>query len=501
MTARPNIVFLIDDQHRWDALGCAAAGLGPRERSWLMDGPPIQTPHLDRLAATGMRFSQAVCNVPVCVPSRYSFMTGLRGHQLGVLSNGHYIPDQLPTPTLGMALTEAGYRTAAFGKMHWKPAAAPAEHIPDRRGFTIRATNDGEQTDGPSELRFEDTATDAELAMRRDWANRFGRGGENRAGYVGEVATIPSSRFPESWLTDLAVDFLRDHADQDSAEPFCLVLSLDRPHPENVVPHDYAGLYNPADMALPPPVPQGFTEDDHYLRCLGDEYDWPRMTDDELRLSVSRYLANVTFVDACFGRVLDELSQLGMAEETMVVMTADHGDLLGERNRSHTKYCLYDAALRVPLIVRWPNLANPGTLSGAPVELVDLMPTWLDAAGLPVPAYLPGRSLRPLIEGASPLAARWRTGTLTEHYTPAAQIDQPRTQWAMRDNRYKLIERLSGPCALYDLASDPHEFENRIDDPQFAEVRERLRTEALREIMRTAELYPARNPDLTARIF
>lgn len=488
MDRRPNLVFLVDDQHRSDALGCAGeAG------SWLRSGAKVATPNLDELAATGTRFTQAVCNIPVCVASRHSFLTGLRPSQLGILSNSHYFPAEMPVPSLGTVLAAAGYRTASFGKMHWKPGNSPTEHVPDRRGFQVRATNNGERTDGPSDYRFEDVATAEEIAMRRDWKRRFSGGGENHAGYVGEVAPIPSGRFPEAWLAGLAVDFLRDHATHFRDSPFCLMVSVDRPHPENVVPSDYADSYDPAEMPLPPRPPDGFEEQDYFLPRLAARYDWESMTDDEIRTSVARYLTNVTFVDHCFGRVLRELRKLGLEQNTMVVMTADHGELLGERQRSHTKYCLYEAALRVPLIVRWPD-GKPGVVSHAPVELIDLMPSWLEASGLPVPEYLPGRSLRPLGEGLSSAQLGWREASVTEHYTPAPNDAAPRTQWAARDGRYKLLERLSGPSALYDLQADPGEFVNRIDDHSFQDQRERLRLLLLRELMRNAEQYPAKSP-------
>src|SRR5581483_7827651 len=152
---RMNLLILMGDQHRYDALGCAADGIEPWERTWLMDGPGgrpiVRTPHLDRLAATGVRFHQAVANLPVCVPCRHSFITGLYPHQIGILTNAHYWPFEPPVPTLPMYLKPAGYASAAIGKMHWKNRNAPAEHVPDKRGFDYRVTRGG-TTDGPCDL-------------------------------------------------------------------------------------------------------------------------------------------------------------------------------------------------------------------------------------------------------------------------------------------------------------------------------------------------------------
>jgi arylsulfatase A-like enzyme len=216
------------------------------------------------------------------------------------------------------------------------------------------------------------------------------------------------------------------------------------------------------------------------------------MDERERRLAVARYLTNVTYVDACLGRVLETLTDLGYDDDTLVVLLSDHGELLGERAGAYTKYSLYDSAVRVPLIVRWPGVSRPGLVSHAPVELVDLMPTWLAAAGVDVPPLLPGRSLRPILEGQDPATAGWRTATLSEQYTSVDVPGAPRGQWALRERRYKLIERATGRSALYDLAEDPLEYDNRIDDPGLADVRDRLRARLIRDVIARAEQFPAR---------
>ena len=496
-----NILILMGDQHRFDALGCAATGVAPEERTWLMGPagePLVRTPHLDRLAAGGVRFAQAVANLPVCVPCRHSFITGLYPHQIGILTNSHYWPDQPPVPTLGHRLGAAGYATAAVGKMHWKGRTAPEGHVPDKRGFAFRAGR-GRSTEGPLDVRPAGDLALREGRRQEESTARFGTGGESRAGYVGDVALETGDDLPEAWLAGQAVDFLRRHHAADPQRPFCLLVSLDRPHPPCVVPADYAGRYDPGRVPLPPAPPPGFVEDDPHVRTQIARRGWGEMDEGERRLAVARYLANVTYVDACLGRVLEALADLGYEEDTLVVLLSDHGELLGERGGAYTKYSLYDAALRVPLLVRWPGVSRPGLVSHAPVELVDLMPTWLAAAGLEVPPLLPGRSLRPLLEGQDPsgapaggAAAGWRTATLSEQYTSTSIPGAPRGQWALRERRYKLIERATGRSALYDLAEDPLEHHNRIDDPALADVRDRLRTQLLRDVIARAEQFPAR---------
>src|SRR5262245_48640868 len=201
-----NILILMGDQHRFDALGCAADGVNPGERTWLMGPagqPPVRTPHLDRLAAGGVRFSQAVANLPVCVPCRHSFITGLYPHQLGILTNSHYWRDQPPVPTLGHRLGEAGYATAAVGKMHWKGRTAPDGHVPDKRGFAFRAGR-GRSTEGPLDVRPAGALAAAEGRRQEENIARYGVGGESRAGYVGDVAPEPGDALPEAWLAGRA---------------------------------------------------------------------------------------------------------------------------------------------------------------------------------------------------------------------------------------------------------------------------------------------------------
>jgi len=458
MAVKPmNILILMDDQHRHDALSCAGHSMA-------------RTPNLDALAVEGTRFTQAVANLPICVPCRHSFITGYYAHQLGILSNQHSWFDPVPVPTLGMRLKEVGYATVSIGKMHWKTATT-------KRGFDFRAVRSvGETPDEPVDIAYEDAMPEAMAqytADRKDYV----RGGECHPGYVGRTSELMGDELPEAWLCDQAVDYLNQHPID---QPFCLMVSLGLPHPANVIPKDYEGMYDIADVSMPDPVPEGFVEDDPHVQSR-IEARWADMTEEDIRWSRTRYFTNVTYVDHCLGRVLDALKARGLEENTLVIFFSDHGDLMGERNNAHTKYCMYDSAVRVPLIVRWPGL-NQGQVLDTPVELVDLMPTWLEVAGVGVPGTMPGRSLRPLLEGDVP--DNWRTASFSEMYTIPRES---RAQWILRENRYKLIERVSAHSALYDLETDPNEFHNQIDDPALADVRDRLRTALLHRVMVDSE--------------
>jgi arylsulfatase A-like enzyme len=379
--------------------------------------------------------------------------------------------------------------------MHWKSRNAPDEHVPGRRGWDFRISRGG-NNEGQCDVVFTDSVSEEYKRYRDEMGNRFGVGGESREGYVGDVFPFPAAALPEAWLCDRAVDYLHNRHDapgrREADQPFCLLVSMDKPHPANVIPQDYDGMYSPDDVPLPPRVPDGFREDDPHVRRQIETRGWGQMDERELRTSIARYLANVTYVDDSMGKVLHALDECGYADNTLVVVLSDHGELLGERGNAHTKYSLYDNAVRVPLIVRWPGMAA-GLVSNAAVELIDLMPTWLDAAGLETPPYLPGRSLRPLLEGHDPAGAGWREATLSEQYTAAQEEPgSARGQWTIRELRWKLNHRAGARSALYDLEHDPGELHNLIDSPDHAAVRDRLRARIVQGAIERAEQYPAR---------
>jgi arylsulfatase len=458
-----NILILCSDQHRWDAMGCVT------EDTWL---PDVETPNLDKLAASGTRFNNAVCNYPVCMASRHSFISGMYGYQTGAnLSNHNYFPDQMPVPTLGHHLQAQGYKTAAIGKMHWKPFQSARHNLPDTRGFEVRIAHEPTREDPAQKFYIDDVDPDAWEKMR---AEQRAAPGESAAGYVGLVSEVPAAQHYDSWVCDHAIEFLDHH---DGSQPFGMIVSMHNPHAPGIVPPEFDELYRYDQMPMPPQPPEGFEEEDPYAAASGRWPDYDSMTDDDTRMAISRYLALVTMVDWNVGRVLDALERNGLTDDTLVVYMSDHGELLGER-RYWTKYCSYENALRVPFIVRWPG--QPAQVSDAPVELVDLLPTCIDAAGAEVPEYLAGRSLRPILEGQRP--DDWREATFSEFGAG--------TDWSIRMDGYKLIERLGGPSAFYDLNADPYEYDNRIDDPAMVEPLARLRYAMLQNARRAAARYP-----------
>jgi arylsulfatase A-like enzyme len=483
---RPNILFLMADQYRWDALG----GVNPL----------VKTPNLDALAARGVRFGRAIVNAPMCLPSRYSMMTGLYPSQVGVRHNAQMCPTDadLPAPVLAQRLRDAGYQTAGFGKTHWYLGEELAPNIAVKtstRGFEVRAQRN---TDDPG--RVEPGAAQMGHERPEDYAaltaeTRPYGSGETVEAYKGFTSAVPPERHVEAWLTDKALEFL--DGGRDEGKPFFLYLSFDYPHAPFNVPPGYEALYEPGKVPDPPEVPAGMDLSGH----AGAEWKrWQEWTSEtsvqERRMSTLRYYALCSYVDAQFGRVLERLEETGEAENTFVIFTSDHGEMLGERRR-FSKYCLYEGSVRVPLILAGPGIPAGlrGTVDERPAELVDVLPTLLSIAGEAPPPEFPGASL---------LAEPSRAGSFSEMHGTGYEKTQQAPSYMWRTSDWKLITYLPGDASdaekrvgeargeLYDLSKDPRELENLYDDPDHLSVRERLKGELLMHLASTWARHPWR---------
>lgn len=478
----PNILFLMTDQHRFDAMGSV--------------DPLVKTPNLDRLAARGVRFTQAVCNAPMCVPSRYSMMTGLYPSQVGVRHNAQMIPtdEDLPAPVIAQRLLDAGYQTAGFGKTHWymgERLAPNAEAEPSRRGFEVRAMRNTDEPGRvePGAVQMGDELPDAFAALEAE-RRPFGSG-ETIGGYKGLTSSVPPNKHTEAWLTDEALDFLENDRDED--RPFFLYLSFDFPHASFNVPPGYEDLYEVDDMPPPTKPPPGTDLSGH-----ADPWQWEEWiastTEQERRRTTLRYYALCTYADEQLGRVLDRLEETGEAENTFVIFVSDHGEMLGDRHR-FSKYCLYDPSVRVPMILAGAGVPAHlrGTTDDRHAELVDVLPTLLSVSGGSKPPELPGRSL---------LAAPTRSGAFCEMHGTGYEPKEKAPAYMWRERDWKLVTYTPGTAAgatsrvdeargeLYDLRNDPDEFDNLYEDPAHLETRERLQNELLMHLAGAWSKFP-----------
>ncbi len=475
-----NILFLQTDQQRHDALGCV--------------NPLFKTPNLDALAARGVRFTQAVCNVPMCVASRYSMMTGLYGFQCGVKHNTQMIAcdEDLPVPVLAQRLAAAGYQTAGFGKTHWYIGSKILPETPVKgscRGFDTRYIRGAGADPNKRETSAIYMSDDEPGNTKEDEQERqFGPGGETVAGYIGKTTEIAPENLHEGWLARKGLDFLDSRRNSD--QPFFMYLSLDYPHVGLAAPRKYEEMYKIEDF-----------QEESLLECLPEHHHhcerykdiWPAMNSEERRRSRLRYAALCTYVDDLFGQVIQRLEDTGELENTLILFTSDHGDMIGDHGRV-SKYCLYEGSVRVPMILAGPGVNGQGRQDSRPAELVDVVPTFLDATGMDIPEILPGFSL---------LSDFSRSGSFCERHGRGYEEYQraPAVMW--RTEEWKLIIALPGRLGdiqgrydkiegeLYHLATDPKERNNRYADPECAAIREQMTAQVLMHIMSSLGRYPS----------
>ena len=467
---RPNIIMIMTDQQRWDAMGCV--------------NPLVITPGIDSLARAGIRFDQAVCQCPMCVPSRNSLMFGLYASQTGVRTNNGALLDEsrLPATPLPQLLHDAGYFCAGFGKTHWNHALPGGAG--SRRGFDVRAEGQSRNSRLNEEgaVMMDDEDPEGLKAYYEETAE-FGSGEENALGYIGKPSQLPKEHHRDGFIHKKCMEFLEDY--QPGDKPLFLYFSLIKPHAGFNIPPEFEAMYDPdaiPDVPAPPWAEEPDTHiaaamkaspslhDVHYGRKAGLDGRTAR----EKRLTTLRYWANCTFMDYFIGDVLDKVREKGLDRNTLFIFISDHGDMMGERDGRFSKYCLYESSVRVPMILAGDYIEERlrGTVDHRPAMLTDLVPTICAAAGIRVDPRLPGRDL------LSP--AEWtRDGAFCEFHGGGAEKTQIAPAWMWRTPKWKLILFRDGLVMddtplrgeLYDLKNDPWEWNNRFDDPECAAVR------------------------------
>lgn len=427
-SGRPNILLLMFDQFRGDCLGA--------------DGHPcVRTPHLDRIAAEGSRFRCAYSSTPTCTPARAGLLTGMSPWGHGMLGYGRVAP-QYPIE-MPRALREAGYHTLGIGKMHWYPQR-------NLHGFhdTILDESGREQS---YDFRSDYRAWFLSQAPALD-PDATGIGWNE---FQAKPYALEERLHPTYWTGSTAVNFL---AEYDKPEPFFLKVSFARPHSPYDPPRRLFEMYEHADM--PPAVVGDWAA--RYAERNGPQPDiWHGdLGPEQVRRSRQGYYGSVTFIDEQVGRILDALEKRGMLEDTLVLCTADHGDMTGDHHLWRKSYA-YEASARIPMLVRWPSSAEAarGRVSGAPVELRDVLPTFLDAAQSPLRDQCEGKSLFAL---AKEDTTDWRPWIDLEH-----DICYDKTNhWnALTDGKWKYIfSAFDGGEQLFHLAEDPHELADLARD-------------------------------------
>ncbi len=430
--ARPNILFIMVDEMRWDAMSS--------ERH-----PVVATPNLDRLAKQGVRFSNAYTVAPVCSPARTCVFTGRYADVHGVTTN--QIPAHDGEIFMPSMLKHYGYHTAIAGKLHYMPKRYDF-------GFDQFWT-------------FTDEGPAPELGYMSYLEKKHG----SRAKFPIVPGTCPQPddplyrdigvfRYPErdfetEWITDRSLEYLRSR--KESPQPWFLFSSYLKPHSPSVEPKRYFDKYNPADIPIPK-LPANIKE----LRAAQQGRGKRKFIDDErmLRIMSAAYYGAISHIDDHVGKLLSELDRLGMADNTLVLFTADHGNMLGDRGRMF-KSVMYEGSSHVPLIWRGPKGSpeNSGRVETKIIENTDLLPTVFEAVGIGTPAGVQGQSFLKLACGKDP---DWKDRCYSQLAT--AMVRTP--QWKLIDNS----RNLSGAFELYDMRNDPKEERNVAEEAKHRDL-------------------------------
>ncbi len=430
---RPNIVVIMSDQHNPHVMHCAG-------------DPYVQTPHLDRLAATGVSFSQAYSAGPLCVPSRLTFLTSRYPSDIEVWKNSAALPSC--TPTFAHPLALAGYETVLCGRMHF--VGADQNH-----GFARRLVGD------------------VSGAMRGTGADLFegvwslAGCGQHHASLKADAVGpgVATYEVYDRAVTARACQSLREYADRGCATPFCMVVGLLLPHNPYVCPPE---LFEHYLATLPDPV-LGAPSDEHpAMASLRSTRDTETITMAEARRARAAYYGLVTVMDHSVGTIMDTLDATALAGDTVLVYVSDHGDLNGEHGM-WWKDCFYEGAVGVPMLWSWPGRFRAGERVDTVASLLDVGPTLAELAGAePLPERR-GHSLAGLLapEGAAtdfPAAAFAETYALGQR--PARMI---------RTGRWKLNAYHGYPDPqLFDMQADPGETHDLGRDPAYADIRAEL---------------------------
>ena len=406
---KPNFLFLYTDDHRWDAVGVVQREQGERARF-----PWFKSPNMDRLAADGVRFRNAFVTLSLCAPSRAAFLTGRYNHLNGITDNGTPFPADVVTHAT--LLRSAGYRTAYVGKWHM------GNQRGQRPGFDFSASfiAHGRYQDCPFETNGVSSPT-------------------------------------KGWVDDVSTDFAIEWMKQNRQGPFSIVVGYKSPHSPRGgknLPERLRNLYA-GETSRPTPncgVPAIFQKPDPKTGK-----NPTGLADNAIHLD---YLRHVAGVDENIGRLLAALHELGLAEDTVVVYTSDNGFYLGE-HCSGDKRSLYEESLRVPMLVRYPRLFGKGRVVDEMVLNIDLAPTFLDLAGVPVPKEMQGASWKEFAAGRKP--ANWRQSFFAEYYKGLCEVP---TCYAIRTATHKLVKYPNRPewTEVFDLATDPYEVKNLAAD-------------------------------------
>ena len=424
---RPNVLLIMDDQHRNDYLGCAGAGF-------------VRTPNLDRLAARGVRFSRCATNSPVCAPARVGLASGLQPARLGALNNQCFLPRSVPT--YYQRLRDHGYRVGCVGKIDLAKPDNYNGRWGDRPcvygwGFTHPEECEGKmhagtspEPRGPYGFYLQERALFEKF--HRDYIERQSRGWNVGVSWD---SVLPTEHFEDAYVGRRAAEWIENVPDDF---PWHYFVSFVGPHDPFDPPTEYADRYREADV---PPAIQD---------PMDGKPDWVRRRrrsaePDAVPETRRQYCGLIELIDDHIGLILDALERRGMMDNTCIIFASDHGEMLGDHGL-YAKSVMYESALMVPLIAAGPGIGG-GRTSDALVELIDVNATICELAGLPSQENIDARSFAPVLAGDTAMHRSELVSAL------------PNVR-CIRTERYKYLANYNAQAELYDLHEDPCELIN-----------------------------------------
>ncbi|MDB4429542.1 sulfatase [bacterium] len=433
--AKPNILVILTDDHRYDAMG-------------FLDHPFLKTPNLDRLAAEGAYFKNAYVTTSLCSPSRASILTGLYAHNHRVVDNYNPVSESLTF--FPQVLQKEGYQTAFIGKWHM------GDSDKKQRGFDhwISFKGQGVYVPDPNLLKAK---------------GRFVPQATN-SGFNINGKKVPQKGYITDELTGFAEDWLAEKSDE---KPFLLYVSHKGVHADFLPPNQHAFKYDDVEIPTPPtPLanPELFTDPPMWVRNQSNSRhgtEFAYYTGVDMKKYYRRYCEALLAVDDSVGRLLTKLEKSGELENTIVLYLGDNGFIFGEHGLID-KRCAYEESVRIPMLMRYPKAIKGGTVVGKIVANIDVAPTLLNASGATPLADIDGESFWPLATGET--LPDWRDYLLYEYYWERNYPQTPTTH-AVIGERYKYI-RYHGVWdtdELYDTKADPHERQNLFNDPKHQE--------------------------------
>ena len=441
---RPNVLFIMTDEQHYRSLSSTG-------------NPYIETPNMDRIGREGVRFDNATCVTPYCSPSRASILTGVYPHTHGILTN--VSPGRNNQPPLDQdafentetILHDKGYATGHRGKWHlgdkgdfdcyesWAYASKNPRQYRDLLRDRLPASK---FADHPSPGKYLARPVEMLPVVEKGY-HEFTAIPKMHVSYISIIgrSLVPPELLPETQITDQVLDLIDRHADEN----FMITASWSPPHDLWVMPEPYYSMVDRGAVELPGSTDLPEWDQRGPSKRLGDI-----MGPEGIREYAAIYHGMVKYIDDQLGRILKKLDELGLSDNTLVIFTTDHGDMVGAHGCiGKSIQSFYDDLVRIPLLMRLPGKIPAGTVVDEPVSQIDFMPTILDYLGLPVPEGIHGRSMRPLVEGQP---VEWRDYAFCQRANSSRML---------RTERYKLLYRPKpGGVALYDLQNDPHEDHN-----------------------------------------